>query len=244
MIDLVQLQDDLLGLLMSAPALANVNIVQERKFLVQSEVNFDSLWTVQRNGRSGTGILIEMPTIDVPGKQTPGPTQNLRPSFVVFQNGDAALEPSTGSGLVAETICQLVLDTLHMQELQGIGTLYAIDRAVEPAREYEFVHAYRVALFLKSAAANQTQRTAPVTVTDNAGTVTLACATADAEIWYTLDGSFPSHSRAVEPVSDTTINSSSILYTAPFAVTSGQIVRAAAYADGYNAGQIARQTIT
>lgn len=243
MMDLVQLQADLLGLLMSAPALANVNVVSERKFLVQSEINFDTLWTTPRNGRSGTGILIEMPSIEVPGKQTPGPTQNLRPTFVVFQNGDAALEPTTGSGLAAETICQLVLDTLHMQELQGIGTLYAIDRAVEPAREYEFVHAYRVALFLKSAASNQTQRTAPVVLTIDYGNAYLACATADAEIWYTLDGSFPTHSRAVEPVSDTTLNPSAKLYTGPFPATSGQTLRAAAYADGFNPGQILNTTI-
>lgn len=243
MIDLVQLQADLLGLLMSAPALANVNVVSERKFLVQSEINFDTLWTTPRNGRSGTGILIEMPSIEAPGKQTPGPTQNLRPTFVVFQNGDAALEPTTGSGLAAETICQLVLDTLHMQELQGIGTLYANDRAVEPAREYEFVHAYRVALFLKSAASNQTQRTAPVVMSSNGVTATLSCATPDAEIWFTLDGSMPTHSRAVDPVTDQLINLSTQLYTGEFSVTPGMIVRAAAYADGFNPGQILNTTI-
>lgn len=244
MIDLVQLQDDLFGLLMSCPSLSTVNIVQERKFLTQSEINLDTVWSTVRNNRSGTGILIEMPTVEVPGKQTPGPQQSIRPSFVVFQNGDAALTPDTGSGLYAETICQLVLDALHMEELQGIGTLYAIDRTIEPARDYNFINAYRVFLFLKNAAANQTQRCAPVTITNNAGTITLACATSGAEIWFTQDGSFPTHSRAVDPVSDATINLSSTLYTAPFVVAVGTVIRATAYATGCNNGQVAKTTTT
>lgn len=242
MIDLVQLQNDLLGLLMSAPALRTVNVVLERKFLIQAEVNFDTIWTTVRNGRSGTGVLIEMPTVEVPANQAVGPKQNLRPSFVVFQNGDAALTPETGSGLYAETIAQLVLDTLHMQELQGIGTLYAQDRAIEPAREYEFVNAYRVSLILRSAQANQTNRTAPVVITNNAGTVTLTCATAGAVIYYTKDGSFPDQA-ATDPVSAAAINLSSQLYSAPFVVTSGEVIRAAAYLAGYNPGQIARSVI-
>ena len=244
MIDLVQLQNDLHGLLMSSPALNTVNIVLERKFMVDAAVSLDTIWQTVRNDRSGTGILIEMPSIDVPANQSVGPKQNLRPSFVVFQNGDAALAPDTGSGLYAETLAQLVLDALHMQELQGIGTLYAQDRAIEPAREYEFINAYRVQMILRTSQANQTNRTAPVTITNNAGTVTLACATVGVEIWFTTDGSFPSHSAAVDPVSDTAINPRSQLYTAPFAVSPGDVVRAAAYLSGYNAGQIAKTIIT
>jgi len=243
MIDLVKLQNDLHGLLMSAPALRTVNIVLERKFLVEAQVEFDTIWQTVRNERSGTGILIEMPSVEVPANQSVGPKQNLRPSFVGFQNGDAAFTPTTGSGLYAETIAQLILDTLHMQELQGVGTLYAQDRAIEPAREYEFVNAYRVQMILRSAQANQTNRTAPVVITNNSGTVTLTCATSGAEIYYTLDGSFPD-AAALDAVSGAAINSESKLYSAPFAVTPGQIVRAAAYLSGYNAGQIAKTIIT
>lgn len=243
MIDLVQLQNDLHGLLMSAPALRAVNIVQERKFLVEQSVELDTIWSTVRNERSGTGILIEMPTIEVPANQSPGPKQNLRVSFVVLQNGDAAFAPETGSQLYAETLAQLVLDILHMQELQGIGTIYATERAIEPARDFEFINAYRVQMTLRTAQANQTNRTAPVTITNNSGTVTLACATSGAAIYYTLDGSFPDQA-ARDAVTGLLINPNSQLYTAPFAVTAGQIVRAAAYASGYNAGQVAKTIIT
>lgn len=243
MIDLVQLQDDLLGLLMSAPALATVNIVQERKFITQQAVQLDAIWSTVRNDRSGTGILIEMPSVDVPGNQAIGPKQNIRPSFVVFQNGDAALTPESGSGLYAETICQLLLDVLHMQEIQGIGTLYAVDRAIEPARDYEFINAYRVFLFLRTAQANQTDRCAPVTITNDAGTVTLACATSGAEIYYTTDGSFPDQA-VVDPVSLSPINPQTRRYTAPFAVNVGDTIRATAYAAGKNNGAITQLTIT
>ncbi len=38
MINLLQIQNDIFGLLMSAPQLATVNIVLERKFIMQSEL--------------------------------------------------------------------------------------------------------------------------------------------------------------------------------------------------------------
>lgn len=243
MLDLLQLQRDVYALLMSAPALRSVNIVLERQFLLDSTVELDAIWQTVRNERSGTGILIEMPVIDGPANQSPGPKQNLRLNFVCLQNGDAAFTPETGSGLSAEHLTQLVLDTLHMQELQGIGTLYAEDRAVEAARDYEFVNAYRVGLRLRTAQASQTNRTAPVTITNNSGTVTLACATSGAAIYFTTDGSFPD-AAATHPITGDAINPASTLYTAPFAVNVGDVVRAAAYLAGYNAGQIAQTTIS
>lgn len=244
MIDLLQIQEDCFGLLLSAPLLANVNVVLERKLLTQSAVELDTIWTTNRNGRSGAGILVEMPFIDVPGKQSPGPTQNLRPSFLAFQNGDMALTPDVGVGLTAEEIAQRILDALHMQELQGIGTLYAIDRAVEPAREFEPLLAYRVTLFLKAATTAQTARCAPVTVSVAAGSATLTCTTSGAEIFYTLDGSLPVNAQAKNPVTEETINAQAQLYTAPFAVTAGQVLRAVAFKAGCNAGPVAQSNIT
>jgi hypothetical protein len=61
-----------------------------------------------------------------------------------------------------------------------------------------------------------------------------------------LDGSFPSNSAlAILPLSVTEatpngqpVNPNSILYTAPFVVASGQMIRATAYLNGYNPGEI------
>jgi hypothetical protein len=89
-IDLIQVQDDLYGILMSAPQLANVNIVEERKFLVNSELEIDAIWQTIRNGCSGDGLLIEIPDIICDSDSVTGPPQQVELSFVSFQNGDAA----------------------------------------------------------------------------------------------------------------------------------------------------------
>ena len=64
-------------------------------------------------------------------------------------------------------------------------------------------------------------RTAPVGCTVAAGQATLTCSDAAAVISYTLDGSAPLGT-----------NSAAQLYSAPFAVTSGQLLQAAARTPG------------
>jgi hypothetical protein len=242
MIDLLQLQNDVYGLLLSTDALQTVNIVQERRFMLDAQVELDAIWMTPRNGGSGTGILCELPSVDVTGGNSL-PAMMVRVPFVCLQNGDAALTPETGSGLTAETLVQLVLNTLQHQELKGIGTLYAEARAIEPAREFEFINAYRVSFVLQRQQTRQTPRCAPVTITNNAGVITLACATADAEIFYTLDGSTPVRATALDPITAAPINPLSQAYVAPFAVVSGHRVRAVAFAPGYIASQINLEVI-
>ena len=53
MIDQIQLQDDLYGLLVSDPRLAKVNVVNERKFRLQADTLFSSIWMTPRNGSQG-----------------------------------------------------------------------------------------------------------------------------------------------------------------------------------------------
>lgn len=250
MIDLEQIQQDLLGLLLSAPQLANVNIVLEKKFIVQSQIEMDSVWTVNRNGKSGCGILIEVPAIESAGNNISGPPQNVVLTFVSFQNGDAAFTDQ-GSGLFAEQVEQFILDALHLQSFGALGTVQADGKLSEPARDYDGINARRLTLKIKPKASRQTPRTAALQiVTTDLTAVTLSCATAGAKICFTLDGSFPSDPDVAKVILDNSpvgpipaLNTASTIYTGPFAVQSGQTIRAAAYADGFNPGEILSVTI-
>jgi hypothetical protein len=62
-------------------------------------------------------------------------------------------------------------------------------------------------------------------ITDNAGTLTLTCATAGAAIFYTTDGRNP-------------VPRSGTLYTAPFAPGAGKTVKAKAWLAGYQASEV------
>ncbi len=243
MINLLQIQEDIFGLLMSAPQLATVNIVLERKFIMQSELEMDSVWQVNRNGKSGCGILIEVPQIESGGNNVSGPPQIVILTFVSFQNGDAALTPDIGSGLYAEEVEQYILDALHLQSFGRFGTIQVEGRFSEPARDYQGINARRLTLKIKPLATKQTPRTGPVTVAINEGLATLTAANAD-KIVYTLDGSFPSDpATAIDPIENTPINPLAVIYTVPFAVQPGETLRAAAYAPGFNPGEILNQQI-
>jgi len=247
MINLNQIQEDCLGLLMSAPQLATVNIVLEKKFIVESQIEMDAVWLTVRNGKSGDGLLIEVPDIESGGNNVSGPPQVVILNFVSFQNGDGAFT-DVGGGLFAEEIEQYVLDALHLQSFGKLGTIQADGKLSTPARDYPGINARRLTLKIKPLASRQTPRTATlqIDITDPQN-VTLACATPGAKICYTIDGSFPSDPDvAIAPLSDppAPLNPQSKIYTAPFAAQSGQVIRAAAYADGFNPGEILNQTIS
>jgi hypothetical protein len=257
MIDLIQVQKDLYGLLMSAPQLATVNIVEERKSMIDSTVEIDAIWQTLRplNGTNycGNGLLIEVPDIICDSDGVSGPPQQVELSFVSFQNGDGAFIPATpgapaGGGLFAEQIEQFLIDIVHLLTLGGIGTMKVVSRFSSPARDYPGINARRTKIIMTPKQTAQTVRTALVTVSIVDNLATLATATPGASIYYTLDGSFPSNSTiAIKPLSVTPatpngepVNPNSTLYAAPFAVQSGQCIRAAAYLNGYNPGQIVK----
>lgn len=256
MIDLVQCQEDLFGLLMSAPQLRTVNIVQERKFIQDSQLDIDAIWQTSRNNCSGDGLLIEVPDIICDSDNVSGPPQSVEFSFVSFQNGDAAFNSpdaqglGAGGGLFAEQIEQFLVDLLHLQAIGGLGTLRVVGRFSTPATDYAGINARRCKILMTPKQSRQTPRTAPVAIAVDAGLATLSCATAGARIYYTLHGSFPiDPTVAILPLTVTQdnpdgnpVNPDSTLYTAPFAVESGQRVRAAAYAPQYNNGEILNYT--
>ena len=249
MIDLIQLQEDLYGLLMSAPQLATVNIVQERKFILDQQLQVDAIWQTLRNGCQGCGILIEMPSVEVDSNNVSGPPQTVELSFVSFQNGDTAFIPSgpggpAGAGLFAEQIEQFLVDILHLQNLQGIGTMTARGAFSSPARDYPLINARRTKFVCTPKQTAQTPRTAAVQVSINTGLATLSSTTPGAAIWYTMDGSFPSNNAvALDPLSHQPVNPGSQEYTSPIPVATGQTLRAAAYANGLNLGPVLLFTV-
>jgi hypothetical protein len=239
MIDLAWVQDVNYALLMSAPILAPVNIVKERTLIAKQEIELDAIWQTVRNNRSGNGVLIE--EVEARINSASVGAQDLICKFVCFQNGDAAFTPESGSGFFALNLAQTILDLLNRQAIGNLGTLQGV--GVEKAADYEYINAARVTLKIVGAANLLTPRCAQIAFTNNAGTVTLSCSTPGATIYYTTDGSVPCDPALMETISQEVINPNARIYTAPFAVASGDVVTAVAQAAAYNASAILNQTI-
>lgn len=224
MTDFVQLQEDLTQALLSATQLANINIVQLRKLRLQSEVDSAVIYTKQRNGKAGCGILVEMPTGEVKKPNVPGPELTLVCSFLVVEQPMINLNPTTGTQMTAEEALQNVLDIFHQWQVDDMGAFYAAPKPFEPVDATPGTVAYRVRFTLASPKQPTVRLTQP-SIAENALEITLANSAdnPDAAIYYTTDGSYPAK---------TEVNPGSTLYTVPFTVNSGDTIRWAAYRDG------------
>lgn len=232
MTDWVTLQDDLTNVLLSTDFLANINIVQLRKLRLQNEINQAVIYTRTRNGRSGCGVLVEMPTCECKRPNVTGPVLDLVCPFLIAEQPAINMNVKTGTLLSAEEVAQRVLEVTHLWQNEGMGGLVSSPKPIEPVEYIAGVVAYRVRLQLLNPRA-QTARVLNVTSSVTDLEVTLACATTGAEIYWTPDESFPGMS-----------NPGATKYSAPFTVASGTIVRAAAYATDYLPSNVKRFTVS
>ena len=225
MIDLVQAQADLVGVLKAAPALAALNVIGYREKRLAQELDYAVILSTPRapGGPVGAAAIVLMPTASAANQNVSGPVLDW--TFgVVVQEMDAVNMASGGTQVTAEEWGQLVMDALHLEADEGLGTFRVVGQPMQPEREYVFPACigYRVSVGLSAGRTVQTPRVPQVAKSAAGGSVTLTCPLAGAAIYYTLDGSFPSEAAGAS------------LYTGPVPVASGQALRAAAYKAGYN----------
>lgn len=230
MTNYVQLQEDLTFALLSAASLANINVVQYRKLRLQGQIDLSAIYQIVRNGRSGCGILVEMPSFEVAHPNLLGPEGDLVMTFAVIEEPNLNFEPTGGTLLSAEDVAQTVLDELHGYFIAGLTSLYADKTAVRSADEFQGLVAYRVQFRMRQVRA-QTPRVATPSITNVGNVITLACATPGADIYYTLDGTFPG-----QP------NPGAVKYLNPFPMGLGLTLRVAAWAQNFTGSFVTQAT--
>lgn len=243
MIDLFRAQEDCYLALLSAGQFASVNIVNERRFQLRSDLEVDAIWSTVRNGKAGNGILCEELQVDSLYPNAPGPTFVITFPIVCFQNGDAALLPNVGGGFRAQNLALGVIDLFYQWSRDQLGIMLFEGRSYDKARDYNFIEAIRVTPKIKVAAGSISQRVAYIVPSNVGNQVTLTTTTPGATIVYTLDGSFPCNPNiAFDPLNlnaqgqPLPANPNATIYSGPFQVASGQLVRAIGYANGLNMG--------
>lgn len=243
MTDLVYLQSCLTLLLANDPRLANTPVVEEVKFLIDSDLAIDILWQQPANafsltpsgytinsgatGPVGAGIMVEMPSLNVNSTKVTGSPATWEIGIVCFEERNVNLLPGTGTLITAEQYAELCVDILQLQYIYQFGTLTVKTQAVAPANDFNGsrpgIVAWR-ASFEATTGRVQTQRSALVVPIFSGGNCTLTCADNAASVFYTTDLSAPVQ-KNINPNNAAGIGATA--YTAPFAVTSGTTVLAA-----------------
>ena len=231
---LERLQADITAKLLSEPALATVNILSLRKLLTSSQVPSSAIWMTARGSKLGTGILVSMPYIDGDRPQPGDNSITIKVPIRCFELPDIA-QGATGPGLTAEEIaltCRRLLRGMVCEPLTALTTEGRSLESDDVPKEHEGVLQYVLTVQARLGVAADTRCAVP-TISAAGLTVTLTPVTSGSSIYYTTDDTFPGAG-----------NAAATLYSAPFAVLSGTVVRFAAYKSGLSGSIAARRTIT
>jgi hypothetical protein len=127
---------------------------------------------------------------------------------------------------------------IHQLDLRGQVALYQDQRAIEPLpgleREYPGCVGYQVMMRGKLSDFQIPQVATPTLTEGPPLTLTLACATGGASIYYTIDGSFPGPGNST---------GTATLYSGPFTVEAGTAVAFKAYLAGARGSGVEQYTI-
>lgn len=234
--DFNQLQRDLAHALLSDAWLEHINVVTRDELLLQGSSLQDQTLAVEtlvyltdRNARRGCGVIIEKPAIESPLENVPGPQGDIVLTCLVLEDPLENEAPATGTLKPADQVGQKILDIAHLWSIEGVGMFRADRNSMSDAPEWEPLRAYKIRLRI-TANRGQSTRVARIVMTQDVQTISLACATPNVQLCYTLDGTTPGES-----------NPASIVYAAPFVVPAGTMVRAAGFLGGMIQSAIARK---
>lgn len=242
--DILRLQQDIVDKLNAHSWFTDVPVVAHRPLSTTdaigsastantAEVQQEEFWRVKKDGtKSGLGVLVAVPELRVPYPNLPGPQYEARIRVRVAEQplvSEAAdgLNPA-GAGKSAGLAASKVAAALHQWAPNGWMQTHLREQAIVPVAENKVVRIYDVWLWTTLPQA-QESRTVRPTITVAGGNASIACAEA-ADIYYTVDGGFPSQQAGAT------------LYAAPFAVAAGTTIRAAAYASGKEGSDVHQGT--
>lgn len=214
---------------LSFSALSKINIMERRRFQMQSTLNEDAIWTTPRNGRQGQGVIWEMPMIEVPDAAAPGPHEDLIVRAHIICDPNFNDTPDVGSQIEPELVAKYLRRFVHNWRVADHGEFVSDKKTMlDISDQYPNLLAYEENWRIRLTEPWYPRVNSPVATEDGDGNIVLTndAATPDADIYYTLDDSEPGTTEA---------NPQSTLYTAPIPVASGDtvILRWGAYLDGY-----------
>src|SRR5580658_10741561 len=214
-------QPDVYYKLLTEPWFANIAIFKVREKRLDTEVNRALAGLAGRNGKGGASIEVLMPTLKSALPDTPGPVCTLEQKFIVKEQ-PTVNQGANGTGLSVEQIAVNIAQTFQLfflgGPMQGFYTAPTFYEYLSAPGDAPFIP---LAVTLRATfALTALTRTLVPAASAAAETVTLTDQQpgGGSALYYSTDGSFPGSG-----------NPNAILYSTPFTVASGTVVRAAAY---------------
>jgi hypothetical protein len=228
-------QEDIAARLNADVAFKNVTpVLLARRGITENDVQI-AMETMQPGAVTGTVAIVLMPSLVPESKDAPGPSYFVEYSVQVIDYPIIRRQIPGGSNVSAEEICDRVRQIIHRFAAGRGQTLFFQGMApvVVPPGKVSYAVRFRCRGVDSPPASCATVGFSPASG-PGPTTLTLSCQTAGAAIYYTLDGSYPSAvGAALTPPT-------SFLYSAPFAVASGDLIRACASKTGMQDGNVAQ----
>jgi len=237
---MLQFQNAVRDKLLSEALLQNINIVSLRAQQLVSEEEAKRAWLKIRNGKSGAGVIVGMPSIEHNTPNVPGPERVLLLPVSILEQPSINSLPSTGTGLDCETIVDLIDALLARLQVEGLGTIFC--EATVPNLETKSGVIRYDCIYTAAVPRAEIQRVTLPAYVCPAQTVTLTNAAGfeDAVIVYTDDETFP----GLDPVTAQPLGTAHI-YSAPIGpLAVGKKISWAAYKEGFAGSDVGQITIT
>jgi len=220
-------QEDLGARLQAFPAFSAIKVLIQRRGVIESDVESALESLNAKGGKTGAVIIVLMPELTPEARDSAGPRYYVRYSIQTIVWPVAALDPVGGAGYTAEELSEYIRQLIHYVQL-GRGNVLIFD-----GQRPETVKAGRVCWVTSFRRLGVDQPIVKVAMPEIASAavsgaleITLSCTppagqSYSADLYYTLDGSYPVPGGAT-----------SVLYSAPFLISSPCLLRVTAFASG------------
>jgi hypothetical protein len=243
-----QLHDDVWGALSSDPGFLFVPVYQSRTPLtldsegnpvlgqsqqIEEMIKSALAGLEQKNGKAGLACVVMMPDVKGESVNSAAPAMQLIIKVRLIENR-LTNEGVGGTGITASKLALHVVQVLNRRAFRGGNPLYCdLKNMVQEIPLPDDERAHECA-FIQNITPDALPKVATPTISAVGTLITLACTTAGAAIYYTLDGGYPGSGGI-----------SGQLYTAPLTLAAGMHrLRIAAEHEGMQASNDLSAEIT
>ena len=215
---LINMQQDFLLKLKSETYCAGFGVESLRRMVISKEMNKALITVASSNGKVGLWVIVGMPYVDGIDPNVAGPQADVFIPIDIIEIPELNFG-DIGTTVTCESAGMKLASMLCAWQVAGLAFFYG-DKSLLTSLEDEYgkgTNTYRLIIAARLSQDSPAKCVVP-SIAENALAVTLTNNTAGATIYYTTNETFPGSGNADAHV-----------YTVPFLVTSGTVVRYAAY---------------